>query len=302
MSWGVYRYYPPSYRRPDLRLVFAPTGATYTLTAEAGSYALTGTAAALKFNRVLAAASGSYTVTGTTTALKFNRVLVAASGSYSVSGTAVAFKRTYVMPAASGSYSVSGTVAAVKRQLTLSLFATGSVVPVSAVEVRPQLSGVISRVHVREGQSVRAGELLFTLDTRSDEANVAKLRAQIAKDQVLLADAQRQLARSRELLARNFISQGAVDSSQTAVDSQLANLQADQASLAAAQVPLSYGQIRAASAGRVGLVLGKLLDQYFEGSLWRLPAKLVLGRKKGDIVEYALKRVRSDLSRMQLMR
>ncbi len=146
------------------------------------------------------------------------------------------------------------TVAAVKRKLSLSLFATGSVVPVSAVEVRPQLSGVISRVHVHEGQSVRAGELLFTLDTRSDEANVAKLRAQLAKDQVLLADAQRQLARSRELLGRNFISQGAVDSSQTAVDSQLASLQADQASLAAAQVPLSYGQIRAASAGRVGLV------------------------------------------------
>ncbi len=146
------------------------------------------------------------------------------------------------------------TVAAVKRKLSLSLFATGSVVPVSAVEVRPQLSGVISRVHVREGQSVRAGELLFTLDTRSDEANVAKLRAQLAKDQVLLADAQRQLARSRELLGRNFISQGAVDSSQTAVDSLLASLQADQASLAAAQVPLSYGQIRAASAGRVGLV------------------------------------------------
>jgi RND family efflux transporter MFP subunit len=146
------------------------------------------------------------------------------------------------------------TVAAVKRPLTLSLFATGSVVPVSAVEVRPQLSGVISRVHVREGQTVRAGELLFTLDTRSDAANVAKLRAQIAKDQVLLADAQRQLARSRELLAQNFISQGAVDSSQAAVDSQLANLQADQASLAAAQVPLSYGQIRAASAGRIGLV------------------------------------------------
>lgn len=146
------------------------------------------------------------------------------------------------------------TVAAVKRQLTLSLSATGSVVPVSAVEVKPQLSGVISQVHVREGQTVREGELLFTLDTRSDEANVAKLRAQIAKDQVLLADAQRQLARSRELLAKNFIPQGAVDSSQAAVEAQLANLQADQASLAAAQVPLSYGRIRAASAGRIGLV------------------------------------------------
>lgn len=147
-----------------------------------------------------------------------------------------------------------GTVAAVKRNLTLSLSATGSAVPVSAVEVKPQLSGVIRQVHVREGQTVREGELLFTLDTRSDEANVAKLRAQIAKDQVLLADAQRQLARSRELLAQNFVSQGAVDSSQAAVDAQLANLQADQASLAAAQVPLSYGRISAASAGRVGLV------------------------------------------------
>jgi RND family efflux transporter MFP subunit len=157
-------------------------------------------------------------------------------------------------PAAAAPAVPVSTVVATRRTLTLSLVATGSAVPVSAIEVKPQLSGVISQVHVREGQTVRAGERLFTLDTRGDEANVAKLRAQIAKDQVLLADAQRQLARSRELLARNFIAQGAVDSSQTAVDSQLANLQADQASLAAAQVPLSYGQIRAASAGRVGLV------------------------------------------------
>ncbi|MDD2727771.1 efflux RND transporter periplasmic adaptor subunit [Malikia sp.] len=146
------------------------------------------------------------------------------------------------------------TVTAVRRKLELSISATGSATPVSAVDVKPQLSGVIRRVHVSEGQQVRAGDLLFTLDTRSDEANVAKLRAQIAKDQVLLADAQRQLARSRDLLAKNFISQGALDTSQTAVDSQQANLLADQASLAAAQVPLSHGQIRAASAGRVGLV------------------------------------------------
>lgn len=146
------------------------------------------------------------------------------------------------------------TATAVKRTLELSLLATGTAQPVSAVDVKPQLSGVISRVHVQEGQTVRAGALLFTLDTRSDEANVAKMRAQIAKDEALLADAQRQLARSRDLLAKNFIAQGAVDTSQAAVDSQLANLKADQASLAAAQVPLSYGQIRAASAGRIGVI------------------------------------------------
>jgi RND family efflux transporter MFP subunit len=146
------------------------------------------------------------------------------------------------------------TTPAVKRTLEIALDATGAVVPVSSIDVRPQLSGVISRVHVKEGQTVRAGELLFTLDTRADEANVARMRAQVAKDEALLADAQRQLARARDLLARNFVAQGAVDTNQAAVDSQLANLKADQAALDAALVPLSYGQVRAASAGRIGLV------------------------------------------------
>ncbi len=157
-------------------------------------------------------------------------------------------------PAGTASGVPVSTTPALQRTLTLTLEATGSATPVSVVDVRPQLSGVISRVHVKEGQNVRAGELLFTLDTRADEANVAKMRAQIAKDEALLADAQRQLARSRDLLARNFITQGAVDTNQAAVDSQQANLKADQAALAAAQVPLSYGQVRAASAGRIGLV------------------------------------------------
>ena len=154
---------------------------------------------------------------------------------------------------ASPAVSVS-TVTATRRTLELALSATGSVAPISAVEVKPQLAGVISRVHVQEGQSVRAGELLFTLDTRADAANAAKVRAQLARDEALLADARRQLARSRDLLAQGFVSQGAVDTSQATVDAQLANLKADQAALAAAEVPLSYGQVRAASAGRVGLI------------------------------------------------
>lgn len=146
------------------------------------------------------------------------------------------------------------TATAVKRSMAQSIEATGTVVPVSSVDVKPQITSVITKVHVKEGQAVRAGELLFTLDTRTDEANVAKLKAQITKDEALLADAQRQLARARDLLAKNFVAQGAVDTSQANVDAQLANLSADKAALEAARVPLSYGQIRAASAGRVGTV------------------------------------------------
>lgn len=146
------------------------------------------------------------------------------------------------------------TVTATRRDLQLTLTATGTVAPLSAVDVKSQLAGVISKVHVQEGQSVRAGDLLFTLDTRADEANVAKLRAQVARSEALLADAQRQLARARDLLAKGFVSQGAVDSNQASVESLQAGLQSDKAALAQAQVALSYGQVRAASAGRVGLV------------------------------------------------
>jgi len=107
---------------------------------------------------------------------------------------------------------------------------------------------------VKEGQFVKAGELLFTLDARPDEANLAKVRAQMVKDQAVLTDAQRQLARSRDLLAQGFISQGALDSSQAQVDAQLANLVADRAALDAAQLALSYNSVRAAGAGRLGAV------------------------------------------------
>lgn len=164
-------------------------------------------------------------------------------------GTASEGKPAAAMPAVPVT-----TVPAVARTMVLSLEATGTVTPVSAVDVKPQIGGVITQVHVKEGQQVGAGQLLFTLDTRADEANVARMRAQIVKDEALLADAQRQLVRARDLFAKNFISQGSLDTNQANVDSLMATLNADKASLDAARVPLAYGQVRAASAGRIGIV------------------------------------------------
>lgn len=156
--------------------------------------------------------------------------------------------------AASGPAVSVSTVVARQRDLPLVLEATGTVVPVASVEVRPQLTSVVTQVHVREGQFVRAGQPLFTLDTRADEARVAQARAQVAKDQAALADAQRQLARSRELLGQGFISQGAVDTNQALADTQAALVAADKAALDAARVALAYGQVKAPSAGRVGAI------------------------------------------------
>ncbi len=150
---------------------------------------------------------------------------------------------------------ISVTTAEVrKRDFPVQLESTGTIVPVSSVEVRAQVTSVIRKVHVKEGQFVRAGELLFTLDVRTEEANVAKLRAQIVRDEAALADARRQLARSQDLLARNFVSQAGVDTAQTQVDSQIALVAVDRAALDAARVALDYGRISAPGAGRVGAV------------------------------------------------
>jgi RND family efflux transporter MFP subunit len=167
----------------------------------------------------------------------------AASGAASAAG-----------PAASAPPVGVTTVRATQRDLPVLITATGTVAPLSSVDVRAQTTSPVAQVHVKEGQFVTAGQLLFTLDARADEANVAKARAQMARDEAALADAQRQLKRSQDLLAQNFISQGAVDTNLTAVQSQQAAVTSDRAAMDAARLALSYNRITAPSAGRLGAI------------------------------------------------
>ena len=175
-----------------------------------------------------------------------NTDAAAAATSASASGTASG-------AAGGGTISVT-TVRAQKRDVDVMLEATGTVTALNSVDIRPQVSSVITRVNIREGQFVKAGDALFTLDARNDEVNLAKAQAQLAKDLAALADAQRQLARNRDLLAQNFISQGAVDTSQTQVESQQAVVSADRAAIDAARVGLGYNRITAPAAGRAGAI------------------------------------------------
>ena len=146
------------------------------------------------------------------------------------------------------------TTVAKQKDFEVVLESIGTVSALSTVDVKPQINSVVTQVHIREGQFVKTGDVLFTLDARNDEANLAKAKAQLTKDSALLADAQRQLARSKDLVSKNFISQGAVDTNQAQVDSQQANLLADRAAVDAAQVALSYNTIRAVGSGRLGVV------------------------------------------------
>jgi RND family efflux transporter MFP subunit len=138
--------------------------------------------------------------------------------------------------------------------VAVQLNTTGTVTPLTSVDVRSQVSSTIRQVHFKEGEFVKAGQLLFTLDARTDEANTAKARAQQAKDAASLSDAQRQLARAKQLLAQNFVSQGAVETAQALVDTAAATVAADKAAVDASQVALSYARIVAPNSGRAGQV------------------------------------------------
>ncbi len=146
------------------------------------------------------------------------------------------------------------TVKVEKKDLPVVLKAVGAAVSLASVDIKPQVTSAIAKVHFKEGQFVNKGDLLFTLDSRNDEANLAKANAQLAKDQAALADAKRQLTRSRELVAQNFVSGAAVDTAQTLVDSTAATVAADLAAVQAAQVALSFDTISSPQAGRAGVI------------------------------------------------
>lgn len=162
---------------------------------------------------------------------------------------------------ASQAPTVVNVVTPQRQDVPVVLQASGSVTPISSVELHPQTSSTIRKVHIREGQFVKAGELMFSLDERSQSANVGKAQAQLARERAALADLERQYQRSVELFEQKFIAKSALDTLRSQVDVARASLQAGAAALQAEQVSASYNAIRAPMAGRVGAI------NVFPGSL-----------------------------------
>lgn len=127
-----------------------------------------------------------------------------------------------------------------KQDFPVTLDTTGNTLAVSVVDIRPQVTNVVAKVHVKEGQMVKKGDLLFSLDDRADRANYEKALASAE-------DAKRQLNRAQELVKQQFVSQSAADTAQS-------NAQAAMAAANAAQAVLSYDSIRSPIDGRIGII------------------------------------------------
>jgi RND family efflux transporter MFP subunit len=134
------------------------------------------------------------------------------------------------------------------------LTANGTVSAQQTVAVRPQLSAMIREVHIREGQFVQSGEKLFTLDARTEDANLSRTEALLAKSRAELRNAERNLERQRELFEQHFISQAALDLAQNQVDSMRAQLAVDQATVQANRIARGFSEIKAPIAGRTGAI------------------------------------------------
>ncbi len=155
----------------------------------------------------------------------------------------------YFFPApekAGGAVTVT-TVVVEKKEIPLVIEATGTIVSNSIVDIRPMVTNTVAKIHVKDGEEVKAGQLLFTLDDRNDRANYEKLKA-------LADDSEKQYLRAKELVAKNFISQAGLETS-------LANSKSARAAARSAEVQLSFDSIRSPITGRAGIV------NVFPGSL-----------------------------------
>ncbi|MGE7992593.1 efflux RND transporter periplasmic adaptor subunit [Pseudomonas sp. NPDC089554] len=131
--------------------------------------------------------------------------------------------------------------------------AIGSVLSLHSVEVRPQVEGVLTQVLVKEGQWVKQGDLLATLDDRAIRATLDQARAQLGQSQAQLQVAGVDLRRYRLLSDDDGVSKQTLDQQQALVNQLQATLKGNQASIANAEVQLSYTQIRSPVTGRVGI-------------------------------------------------
>lgn len=122
---------------------------------------------------------------------------------------------------------------------------------IQSVDVRPRASGYLTRSHFTDGQYVKAGQLLFTIDARPSQAALDQARAQLARAEATLANARTELARSETLAASQAASQEEVEQRRAAVRTGEADVAANRAAIRAAELNVGFTRVTAPISGRV---------------------------------------------------
>jgi len=133
--------------------------------------------------------------------------------------------------------------------------AVGTVEAINSVAIKSLVDGQLLESHVKDGQDVKKGQLLFKIDPRPAQAALAQMQAALAKDEAARDLAHAQVQRYAPVAAKGFISQDQMQQYQTAYEAAGASVKVDNANVQAAKLTLGYTDIFAPIDGRAGRIL-----------------------------------------------
>ncbi|MGA3268768.1 MAG: efflux RND transporter periplasmic adaptor subunit [Verrucomicrobiota bacterium] len=146
----------------------------------------------------------------------------------------------------------------------------GHVMPYSMVTIHSQIGGIISEVHFTQGQEVKQGDLLFTIDPRPSQAALDAARAALQRDEAQLTYAKVNFEREKKLFEQKLISQDELETTQANMNALGGTTAADRAAITNAMLNLEFCQISAPIDG----VTGSLL--FYQGNVVKAPDDTLL--------------------------
>lgn len=139
-----------------------------------------------------------------------------------------------------------------QKDIPVQIRVIGSVQPVSTVQVRALVGGQLTRVWFKEGDEVRRGQMLFTIDPRPYQAALMQAQANLARDEANLRNAESERARYAELVKKDYVTREEFDKISSGAEAARAVAAADRAAIQNAQLELSYCEIHSPIDGRTG--------------------------------------------------
>jgi RND family efflux transporter MFP subunit len=143
---------------------------------------------------------------------------------------------------------------ATRKDIPFTLSAVGTVVTEQSVAVRSRIDSQLLEVKFKDGDEVKQGDLLFVLDSRAIEAQMAQQQANSARDRAQLENLKRQYDRIKGLSEKGFATTSGLDEARAAYEAQVATVNAAQAAINNMKVQIEYSRIMAPIGGRTGTI------------------------------------------------